>query len=343
MSDLVLVTGASGYLAGHVITELVDHGFRVRGTIRSTAHTRALDHLPAGVELVEADLNSDTGWDTALSGCRFVAHTASPFPGGTPKDENELIQPAVDGTGRVLRAAAAAGVERVVLTSSLAAITGGNTFGHVLTEQVWADPEGIDAYSKSKTLAERAAWDFAAAHPELELAVVNPGMIIGPIQHAGEPGTSVGGIRTLLAREMPGVPRLEFATVDVRDAAVAHRLALTTPQAAGNRYILAREQLSFPDMARILATRYRISTRVLPDFLVRLVARFDANARTAVGYLGRTEHVSTAKARNELGWTQRPIEQTLFDTAESLVRFGLVEDPGTPKNTPARNTSATAA
>ncbi|KAA2264229.1 hypothetical protein F0L68_08300 [Solihabitans fulvus] len=125
-------------------------------------------------------------------------------------------------------------------------------------------------------------------------------MIIGPIQHAGELGTSVDGIRTLLAGKMPGVPRLEFATVDVRDAATAHRLAMTTPPAAGNRYILAGEQLSFPDMAHILATRYRISTRVLPDWLVRLGARFDANARTAAGSLGRTEHVSAAKARNEL-------------------------------------------
>jgi nucleoside-diphosphate-sugar epimerase len=331
MSDLVLVTGASGYLAGHVITELVEHGYRVRGAVRSAARARALGHLPDGVELVEADLNSGSGWDAALAGCRYVAHTASPFPPAAPKDENELIRPAVDGTGRVLRAALAAGVRRVVLTSALATITGGNTFGQTLTEQDRADPEGAEAYFRSKIFAERAAWDFAPAHPELELAVINPGMILGPIQHAGQPGTSVGAIRTLLAREMPGVPRLNFATVDVRDAAVAHRLALTAPQAAGSRYILAGEQTSFPDMARILAARYRISTRVLPDWLVRLAARLDANARTAAGYLGRTENVSAAKARGELGWTQRPIEQTLLDTAESLIRFGLVEDPGRPK------------
>ncbi|MBU3064891.1 aldehyde reductase [Nocardia sp. NEAU-G5] len=343
MSDLVLVTGASGYLAGHVITELINNGYRVRGTVRSSGRARMLDHLPNTVELVEADLSSDRGWDAALAGCRFVAHTASPFPVGVPEDENELVRPAVDGTGRVLRAAAAAGVERVVLTSSCAAISGGDSRGRLLTEQDWADPESIEAYFKSKTLAERAAWDFTAEHPELELAVVNPAMIIGPIQHAGEPGTSVAGIRALLAGGMPGVPRLAFATVDVRDAAVAHRLALTTPGAAGNRYILAREQLSLPDMARILATRYRITTRVLPDFLVRLAARFDANARAATHYLGRTEHVSAAKARSELGWTQRPVEQTLFDTAESLIRFGLVADPGRPKRAPAVGNSATSA
>jgi nucleoside-diphosphate-sugar epimerase len=328
MSDLVLVTGATGYLAGHVITDLVDHGYRVRGTARSAARARALGQLPAEVELVEADLGSDAGWDAALAECRFVAHTASPFPAGTPENEDDLIRPAVDGTGRVLRAAAAAGVRRVVQTSALATITGGDTSGRVLTEDDSAEPDGVEAYFRSKILAERATLDFAAAHPELEVTVLNPGMMLGPVQHAGQPGTSVGAIRTLLAREMPGVPRLNFAAVDVRDVAAAHRLALTAPQAAGSRYILAGKQVSFPEMARILADRYRVATRALPDWLIRLAAHFDANARTAAGYLGRTEHVSAAKACGELGWTRRPIEQTLFDTAESLIRFGLVTDPG---------------
>ncbi|WP_433564462.1 SDR family oxidoreductase [Nocardia sp. CA-151230] len=325
MSDLVLVTGASGYVAGHVIQELLGQGYRVRGTVRSAARATAVAELLPGVELVEADLGSDAGWAAAVAGCRFVLHTASPFPSGVPDHEDELVRPAVDGTLRVLRAAAGSGVERVVVTSSIAAVEVGNE-GHLLTEVDWSDTEQCDAYQKSKTLAERAAWDFAAQHPNLELAVINPGMIIGPILRA-EAGTSVDGIRALLAGGMPGVPRLNFATVDVRDLAVAHRLAMETLQAAGNRYICAGEEVSFPQMAQILAQRYRVATRVLPDWLVRLSARFNPDARTAVRFLGRAAHLSAAKAEHDLNWTMRPVADSLLDTAESLIRFGLVPAP----------------
>ncbi|MGW5108371.1 SDR family oxidoreductase [Nocardia sp. NPDC004123] len=325
MSDLVLVTGASGYVAGHVIQELLGQGYRVRGTVRSAARATAVAELLPGVELAEADLGSDAGWATAVAGCRYVLHTASPFPSGVPEHEDELVRPAVDGTLRVLRAAAGSGVERVVVTSSIAAVEVGNE-GHLLTEADWSDTEQCDAYQKSKTLAERAAWDFAAQHPNLELAVINPGMIIGPILRA-EAGTSVDGIRVLLAGGMPGVPRLSFATVDVRDLAVAHRLAMETPQAAGNRYICAGEELSFPQMAQILAQRYRVATRVLPDWLVRLSARFNPDARTAVRFLGRAAQLSAAKAEHDLNWTMRPVADSLLDTAESLIHFGLVPAP----------------
>ncbi|MFJ9363015.1 SDR family oxidoreductase [Nocardia sp. NPDC101769] len=325
MSDLVLVTGASGYVAGQVIQELLRQGYRVRGTVRSAARATEVAELLPGVELVEADLGSDAGWAAAVAGCRYVVHTASPFPSGVPEHEDELVRPAVDGTLRVLRAAAAGGVERVVVTSSIAAVEVGNE-GHLLTEMDWSDTARCDAYQKSKTLAERAAWDFAAEHPNLELAVINPGMIIGPVLRA-EAGTSVDGIRALLAGGMPGVPRLNFATVDVRDLAVAHRLAMETPQAAGNRYICAGEEVSFPQMAQILAQRYRVATRVLPDWLVRLSARFNPDARTAVRFLGRAAHLSAAKAEHDLHWTMRPVADSLLDTAESLIHFGLVAAP----------------
>ncbi|MEU6582051.1 aldehyde reductase [Nocardia sp. NPDC046763] len=325
MSDLVLVTGASGYVAGHVIQELLGQGYRVRGTVRSTARAAQVAELLPGIELAEADLGSDAGWAAATAGCRYVLHTASPFPSGVPEHEDELVRPAVDGTLRVLGAAAASGVERVVVTSSIAAVEVGNE-GHLNTEKDWSDTARCDAYQKSKTLAERAAWDFAAEHPDLELAVINPGAIFGPLLRA-EAGTSVDGIRALLAGGMPGVPRLNFATVDVRDFAIAHRLAMETPQAAGNRYICAGEEVSFPRMAQILAQRYRVPTRVLPDWLVRLSARFNPDARTAVRYLGREARLSAAKAEHDLNWTMRPISETLFDTAESLIRFGLVPAP----------------
>ncbi|WP_040803647.1 SDR family oxidoreductase [Nocardia concava] len=330
MSDLVLVTGASGFVAGHVIQELLERGYRVRGTVRSVRRAAAVADVLPGVELVEADLSSDAGWADAVRDCRYVVHTASPFPSDTPEHEDELVRPAVDGTLRVLRAAAASGVERVVITSSVAAVQVGNR-GRLLTEADWSDPALCEPYEKSKTLAERAAWDFAARHPELEVAVINPGMIIGPILRA-EAGTSVDGIRALLSGDMPGVPRLNFATVDVRDLAVAHRLAMETPEAAGNRYICAGDEISFPEMAQILARRYKVSTRVLPDWLVRLSARFNADARTAVRYLGREERLTAAKAEQELGWQLRPVANSLLDTAAALIEFGLVTDPGPAKS-----------
>ncbi|RDI51115.1 NAD-dependent epimerase/dehydratase family protein [Nocardia mexicana] len=325
MSDRVLVTGVSGYLGGHIAADLLAHGYRVRGTVRSVTAELAAQ-LP-DVELVTADLTDDAGWADAAADCRYVVHAASPFPAVEPDDENELVRPAVDGTLRVLRAAAAAEVERVVLTSSVAAVRIGHR-DRVCTEADWSDPQACNAYEKSKTLAERAAWDVARER-NIELVTINPGMILGPVQRAAV-GTSVGALRILLAREMPAVPPIGFATVDVRDAAVAHRLGLEVPEAAGNRYIVAGESVSMTDMARILATRYRVPTRTMPALVLRLAARFDATARLAASRLGKREEVSADKARRELGWTMRPIEQTLLDTAESLVRLGVVDDPGRP-------------
>ncbi|WP_280265514.1 NAD-dependent epimerase/dehydratase family protein [Nocardia wallacei] len=326
MSDRVLVTGVSGYLGGHIATELLAHGYRVRGTVRSATADLAA-HLP-DVELVTADLTDEAGWAQAAADCRYVVHAASPFPATEPDDEDELVRPAVDGTLRVLRAAAVAGVRRVVVTSSIAAVRMGHR-ERVCTETDWSDPRACNAYEKSKTLAERAAWDFARERG-IELVAINPGMILGPVQRAAV-GTSVEALRILLARAMPAVPPIGFATVDVRDAAVAHRLALELPEAAGNRYIVAGDYVSMTEMARIIATRYRVPTRTIPAWLLRLAARFDATARLAASRLGKREAVSADKARRELGWTMRPIEQTLLDTAESLVRLGVVADPGRPR------------
>jgi nucleoside-diphosphate-sugar epimerase len=278
-------------------------------------------------DVVRADLSHDAGWDDAVAGCDYVMHVASPFPVGVPKTDDEVVRPAVDGTLRVLRAAHAAGVKRVVLTSSIAAVTAGNSPGKVCTEDDWSDLAVSPAYFKSKTLAERAAWDFAHAHPEMELVVINPGMVIGPLQRASV-GTSVQVVHRLLTRDLPAAPRLGFATVDVRDLAVAHVLALETPAAAGNRYICAGDHVWMRDMARMLAEEFnprgfRVPTGALPTWLMWVIARFDPAIRQALFFVGRAEHVSADKARRQLGWTMRPVRETLVDTADSLIEHGL--------------------
>ncbi|WP_214401888.1 SDR family oxidoreductase [Pseudonocardia lacus] len=334
MSELVLVTGATGFIAGHCIAELLTHGYAVRGTVRrlGSAKTDHLRRLGGPLEFVEARLDSDGGWAEAVAGCSAVLHVASPFPPEAPKHEDDLIRPAVDGTLRVLRAAAASGtVRRVVLTSSVAAVTAGNPHdaAHPLTEADWSKPEQATPYAKSKTLAERAAWEFVEEDGRIELAAINPGLVLGPLQHP-DPRSSLETIQRLLDGGMPAVPMLGFAPVDVRDLATAHRLALESPKAPGNRYICAGPHTWLPDMARTLAAAlnpdgHRVPTRRLPYWAFWLAARFDPTLRMALAFVGREDHVSSAKAVDDLGWTMRPTAETVVDTGRSLVEHGLAK------------------
>lgn len=329
MDDVkVLVTGATGFVAGHCIAELRRHGYQVRGTVRDL-RTADVGHLRGdGVEIVAATLDSDAGWAEAVAGCTYVWHVASPFPAAVPKDESELITPAVEGTRRVLRAAAAAGtVRRVVLTSSLAAVYYGHSAGRVFTEADWSEVAHAGAYPKSKTLAERAAWDLAR-ETGLDLVVLNPGSIFGPVLNARR-STSLEVVRRLLSNQLPAVPRIGWSSVDVRDLARAHRLATETPAAAGNRYICSGPHVWMSEIAQILAEEYRprgyrITTRPLPYWLMRIIALADPTVRLALGFYGREEQVSAAKAEKELGWTMRPIRESILDTAESMLKLGVV-------------------
>jgi nucleoside-diphosphate-sugar epimerase len=328
MAERVLVTGASGFIARHVVAELRSHGYAVRGTAR-----RPVDGLH---DVVTADLTRDDGWAEAVDGCSAVLHVASPFPEGVPKSDDELVRPAVDGTLRVLRAAADAGVRRVVMTSSIAAIASGHTDEALRTEADWSDVDRSPAYQKSKTLAERAAWEFAR-ESGIELVAVNPGMVLGPLQ-APTVGTSVQVVHRLMTRDLPAAPKIGFAVVDVRDVAVAHRLALETPGAAGNRYILAGDHVWMRDMAAMLAAEfnprgYRVPTGTMPTWLLRVVARFDPSVRLALDFVGRRELVSADKARRELGWTMRPVRESILDTAHSLIELGLAPNPSAKKAT----------
>lgn len=332
---LVLVTGLSGYLAGHCAIDLLEHGYDVRGTVRN-AGTAAVGHVRAAAErtggrldLVTASLLEDAGWDAAAEEVTAIEHVASPAPKYRPKDEQELIRPAVGGTLRVLRAASRAGVKRIALTSSIDAIRSGHDTpeGRVHTEDDWSVIERSEPYAKSKTLAERAAWT-EAERLGLELSVLNPGLILGPV-HGTSTNVSVDVVRQLLTRELPVLPRLGFAPVDARDVAAAHRLALELPRAAGRRYILSTEPVWLADIARILAEEYNprgysVTSRGIPSWAVRLGARVSLTMRLALPLLDTPARTSSARARTELGWDHRDVRTTVLQTAESLIAAGTV-------------------
>lgn len=340
--ELVLVTGGSGFLGAHCILELLKAGYRVRTTVRSASRKAdVLGMLKAGgaepgddLSFAIADLMADPGWAASADGCDYVLHVASPFPPGVPKHEDDLIVPAREGALRVLRAARDAGVKRVVLTSSFAAIGYGQppAGGRPFTEENWTDPSGrVSAYVKSKTLAERAAWDFIAAEGgSLELAVVNPVGIFGPVLGADH-STSTEFIRRLMDGAMPGLPRLSFGVVDVRDVADLHLRAMINPIARGERFLaVTGDFMTVRQMAETLKTRLggaasRVSTRMLPDWLVRLVGLFSAEAAQIVPELGKAKNASSAKAVRMLGWAPRSRDDALAATGESLVRLGLLK------------------
>lgn len=337
----VLVTGATGFVAGHCIKALLERGFRVRGTVRNLAdekknrHLRTLETRGQRVELVEADLDHDQGWAEAVSDCRFVLHVASPFPAEAPDDENDLIRPAVEGTRRLLEACAGTGgaVKRVVLTSSTAAVQAGHPDRgeRAFTEDDWSILDRCEPYEKSKTLAERAAWDFVSGLSEerrFELSVINPGFVAGPLM-SDIGGTSAEIVRRLMAREMPACPRLGWAMVDVRDIAEAHLLAMLDSEAAGNRYVCAGEHIWLQDMAKILDQEFRprgfrVPTGHLPYALLWLAARFDRRLRSTLSAVGRRERVSADKAMRELGWKPRSYRETLVDMGQSAINLGIV-------------------
>jgi nucleoside-diphosphate-sugar epimerase len=337
----VLVTGGSGFVGAHVILQLLAAGHEVRTTLRSPgreAEVRAM--LQEGgaepgdrLRFFTADLLDDAGWAEAVAGCDYVQHVASPMPLTNPKHEDELIIPARDGTLRVLRFARDAGVKRVVVTSSFAAIGYGNPpRASPFDETDWANTASPDVqpYMKSKAVAERAAWDFAGREGGgMELSVVNPTGVFGPA--LGADLSSLVIIRRLLDGDMPGTPRLSFTVVDVRDVADLHLRAMTHPAAAGERFLAATETvLSMHEIAQLLRARLgqaarRVPRWELPDWLIRLVALRDPMARTILPQLGIIRRATGAKARRLLGWAPRSAEEAILASAESLFRLGLVK------------------
>jgi nucleoside-diphosphate-sugar epimerase len=339
----VLVTGGSGFIGTHCILQLLAAGHQVRTTVRSLKReddVRAM--LKAGgaepgkrLTFFAADLENDAGWSQAVAGCEYVLHVASPLPQTVPKNEDELIVPAREGTLRVLRASRDARVKRVVLTSSFAAIG----YGHKeqkapFDETNWTNLSGDDVapYAKSKTLAERAAWDFIAKEGgELELSVINPVGVFGPVL-GPDYSTSILIVQRLMVGALPGSPQLYFGVVDVRDVADLHLRAMTHPAAKGERFLaVAGDFMSMQGIAKVLKNRLgasakRVPTRELPNWVVRLAALRDPAVKLILPELGKVKNATNEKAKRTLGWAPRSNEEALVATAESLVRLGLLKD-----------------
>jgi dihydroflavonol-4-reductase len=344
---LVLVTGGSGFVGSYCIIDLLNAGYQVRATIRSLSKSSVVKNAlkKSGIaessldriSFVEADLGKDEGWAEAVSGCTYILHVAAPFPASLPKHEDDLIIPAREGTLRVLRAAKAAGVKRIVITSSFAAVG----YGHPkqsapFTEESWTNISNpnihVPPYEKSKTIAERSAWDFVKS-PEgqgLELSIINPVAILSPVL-SEDFSPSILLVQRLLNGDLPGLPNLAFGIVDVRDVASLHLLAMTKPAAAGERFLaISPPSMTFQEIAITLKERLpneskRTRTRVLPDFLVRIVALFDKEVAVIAPHLSKKKDCTNEKAKRVLGWEPRSREDAIIATAESLVKLGLVK------------------
>jgi len=342
----ILITGVTGFVGLHCLLAALRAGEEVRAGLRDKPGvdrrawlrgivTRELGEDPgARLELVSLDLLADAGWDEAVAGCRGLIHVASPVPSEALADPDALVEPARAGALRALRAAAASeATRRVVLTSSSAAIVHGHARDAVSRygPETWSIPDQCPAYPRSKVLAERAAWDFVEtlAPGTLELVAINPGMIYGPVLDPQAYSPSGEPVRKLLAREIPACPEFGWAAVDVRDVAELHLRALAEPAAAGQRFPLGTEHLALIDVARILDRHfgprgYRVPTRRMPNWMVKLAARFDPQVRLALHDLGLYERLDTSTTEAVLGWRPRPIERALIDMGESLIRLQMV-------------------
>lgn len=340
----ILVTGASGFIAKYCIAELLRQGYDVRASVRRLERSdevrasvqRALGGTGSeaeGISFVEADLLSDAGWDAAVAGCQAVLHVASPFPLREPKDRDELIGPARQGTLRVLAAAHKADAERVVVTSSMAAIcyVAGGAPDRAMTEADWTDPDkpGLTAYLASKTIAERAAWDWADANGYRQsLAVINPGLVLGPALDR-DLSSSLRVIQLYATGEAGAIPAVGYPISDVRDVARMHVAALSHPAAGGERWVCAEGSMSVSDMVRVIGEalpdlKGKMPRLKVPDFVIRGVSLFDRNARSLLPDLGRENRLDNSKAREKLGFEFRSAEEAVRSAALSLRELRVI-------------------
>ncbi|WP_108813513.1 SDR family oxidoreductase [Loktanella sp. Alg231-35] len=341
MSKTVLLTGASGFIAKHIALQLLEAGHHVRGTVRDLSrgaevldavrpHLSNPEDLETRLTFAALDLTSDDGWDAAMTGVDVLMHTASPFPMVQPKNEDDLIRPAVDGALRALRAAHQAGIKRVVLTSSTAAISGSELppGDHAFDETNWTDPTDptTSAYTRSKTLAEQAAWDFVRDEaPGMALTTVNPGFVLGAPLDANY-GTSIAVIARILRGKDPMLPDIGFSTVDVLDVAEMHVTAIDRPDTVGRRIMVVDRFMSFQDLAQAIKTAYpdrKIVTRIAPDFLIKLLGIFDPAVKSIIPALGRVDKSDNARAMAIFGRGMRRAPQAAVASAAYLIDNNL--------------------
>lgn len=340
---VILVTGATGFIALHIIQLLQREGYRVRGTVRSLKNEEKLKPLrnlcPDArypLELVETDLTRDEGWEAAVRGCRYCIHVASPFPNVPPKREADVIVPALEGTNRVLQACASSGtIKRIVLTSSISAVHGEftNEAGRVYTEDDWTDlsSRDMDTYARSKTMAEKAAWDFIQSLPpgrKIELVTLNPGFVLGP-SIRGDASTSLEVIKRLMDCTTPMVPHIYVSICDVRDVALAHLQAMIVPEAANNRYLIVSDHMWMKEIAEVLKSEfgkygYYISTWTAPYIAVYLVSFIDKSARLVYPRHGQAYTYSNRRMKDVLKVNPRSARETIIDTAHCLIESGAL-------------------
>ena len=338
-TNLVLVTGASGFVGKWCVVKLLEKGYRVRGTIRSEAKAKQVRETVSGIvgadamarlELVEADILDDKGWPEAMAGVSAVMHVATVIRGDEPRDQSLVIRPALEGTERILKATLAAGIKRIIITSSIATVG----YGHGQTsgtrtydETHFTNLENMRwtwAYCIGKTKAERLAWAFAKEHG-LELTTIHPGAIIGPALDE-DASISVGLVGGLLDNSTPALPSNGFSIVDVRDVADMHVAALAKPEAIGQRYLATAEYMPFPKVAQTIQELYpdrKIVNRAAPDWAIRLVARFGGPARQIINDIGNVKIFDGRKGEALMGHPYIGARQSIHDTAESVIRFGL--------------------
>lgn len=341
--ETVLVTGGTGAVGVHCILQLLQKGYSVKTTLRSmNKKNEVIEMLKTGgitsfvnLKFIETDLTKDDNWDEAVKGCKYVLHIASPTHSDLPKDENEMIRPAVDGILRVLKAARNAGVKRVVMTSSFGAVGFSNKDPNIeTTEADWTDPneKGLSPYEKSKVLAERAAWDFIKKEGgSLELAAINPVAIFGPSLGPGK-SPSLGILKFLLDGSMKAVPNIPLNIIDIRDVADLHICAMTNPNAKGQRFIASADgKMSMPEIALLLKNKMpdvakKVSIKTLPNWVLYFAALFNQQAKQATSLLKINRNVSNAKAKKVLGWT--PIannEEAILASMKSMIKFGVIK------------------
>ena len=333
MTRTILVTGATGYIGKHIVRRLLDEGHTVVGSARSEsrdaemraalkpalADVAALDRY----RTVRLDLTDDDGWARAMTGVDVLMHTASPFPISPPKTPEDLIRPALDGTLRALRAAHASHVSTVILTSSSVAVMDAPCEREVYDETDWTDPDkpGLSAYARSKTLAERAAWEFVASEaPHMRLSVINPTFVQGaPLDDTY--GTSIKAIERLMSGKDPMLPRLGFACCDVGDVAEAHIRAMNRPEAAGRRHIIYDRFMWFSEISGVVRQAVpgaRAARRVAPDAMIRILGLFDPTIRGIVPQLGRITRADNTRMRQALGLQPRDTRDSIAETARWL-------------------------